>query len=59
MGLLALAITQLAEFGLGWLLRGLSPTAQLERFATPPGLISAAALQAFLAMPVIMNRRPG
>ncbi len=57
MGLVALAMTEVAETGLGYLLRGLSLTAQMQRFAAAPGMIYAAALLVFAAMPALLNRR--
>jgi hypothetical protein len=57
MGLLALVLQQLADFAVGIGLRGLSVAQQLAHFATPQGLIYAALLLAFLAMPVLVNRR--
>ena len=56
MGLLALMLQQLSDFAVGIGLRGLSISQQLAHFTTPQGLIYAALLLAFLAMPVLVNR---
>ena len=57
MGLGALALLQAADIVVGVGLRGLTLTAQVAQFATPQGLVYAAALVAFAAMPVLVNRR--
>jgi hypothetical protein len=56
MGLGALLLQQLADFAVGIGLRGLSASEQLAHFATPQGLIYAALLIAFVAMPSLANR---
>jgi hypothetical protein len=56
MGLDALLLQQLADFAVGIGLRGLSASEQLSHFATPQGLIYAALLIAFVAMPSLANR---
>jgi hypothetical protein len=57
MGLGALVLQQIADFAVGMGLRGLSPSQQLAHFATPEGLIYAALLAAFVAMPALVGRR--
>jgi hypothetical protein len=57
MGLGALALLQAADIAVGVGLRGLTLSAQFAQFATPQGVVYAAALVAFAAMPVIVNRR--
>ncbi len=57
MGLGALLLQQIADFAVGIGLRGLSASEQLAHFATPQGLIYAALLLAFAAMPALLNRR--
>lgn len=57
MGIGGLVLQQIADFAVGMGLRGLSPSQQLAHFSTPQGLIYAALLLAFLAMPVLANRR--
>lgn len=59
MGFGALALQQTADFAVGIGLRNLTPTEQLARFATAPGLIYAALLAAFAAMPLLRNRQAG
>jgi hypothetical protein len=59
MGAGALVLQQSADVIVGVALRGLSPPDQLAQFATPQGLIYAALLAAFLAMPLLINRRSG
>ena len=56
-GLIALALQQIADLAVGVGLRGISPLDQLRNFTTPAGLIYAACLMAFAAMPLIVNRR--
>lgn len=51
MGLVALLLVLLAELALSGLLRGLGPLATLARYGTPPGLVGAALLAVFAAMP--------
>jgi hypothetical protein len=58
-GLGALVLQQLADFAVGTLLRGLSPSEQLQNFATPAGVIYATLLLLFAAMPWLVNRRQG
>jgi hypothetical protein len=55
MGFGALLLQQAADFALGSVLRGLPPAEQLAHFATPAGLIYAALVIAFAAMPVVAN----
>jgi hypothetical protein len=57
MGLIALVLQQIADFAVGIGLRGLSVAQQLAHFATAQGLIYAALLLAFAAMPALVNRR--
>jgi hypothetical protein len=57
MGLGALALLQAADIAVGVGLRGLTLSTQFAQFATPQGIVYAAALVAFAAMPVIVNRR--
>ena len=56
MGLGALAILQGVDLAVGVYLRGITPAEQLANFATVPGLIYAALLIAFAAMPVLLSR---
>jgi len=56
MGLLALALQQIADVVLGFWLRGRSLADELAHFATPAGLIYAAALAAFAGIPLIVAR---
>jgi len=59
MGVGALALQQVADFAVGIGLRGITPGEQLHYLATPGGLIHAALLLAFAAMPALINfRRP-
>jgi hypothetical protein len=51
----ALVLQQLADFAVGISLRGLTPSEQLARFSSAPGLIYAGLLVAFAAMPVVVN----
>jgi hypothetical protein len=55
MGAGALLLQQFADFAVGILLRGMTVTQQLAQFARPAGLIYAALLILFLAMPVLAN----
>ena len=55
----ALVLQQTADFAVGIGLRNLTPTEQLARFAPGPGLIYAALLAAFAAMPLLRNRQAG
>lgn len=56
MGVGALALQQVADFALGVGLRGIGPSEQLAQFTTPQGLIYAALLVAFVAMPLLLKR---
>jgi hypothetical protein len=55
MGLGALALQQGADLAVGVYLRGITPAQQLANFATVAGLIYAALLIAFTAMPLLSN----
>ena len=55
MGLGALAILQGVDLAVGVFLRGMAPAEQLANFATAAGLIYAALLIAFAAMPVLLS----
>ena len=55
MGFGALVLQQTADFVFGSLLRGNTPEQQLAHFTTPAGLIYAALVVAFVAMPVVAN----
>lgn len=55
-GLGALSLLLACEFAVGKFLRGFSAGEQLARFATTDGLIYAALLVLFAAMPAIANR---
>ena len=55
MGLGALAILQGVDLAVGIFLRGITPAEQLANFATAAGLIYAALLIAFAAMPVLLS----
>lgn len=57
-GGLALMLQQVADITVGVALRGLGPKEQLERFATPEGVVYAALLLAFALMPALVGRRP-
>ena len=56
MGLGALAILQGVDLAVGVYLRGITPAEQLANFATAAGLIYAALLIAFAAMPMLLSR---
>jgi hypothetical protein len=56
MGVGALVLQQIADFAVGIMLRGMTPSEQLANFTTPAGIIHAAALLAFAAMPALVNR---
>jgi len=58
MGILALAFQQIADFVVGIGLRGITPSEQFASFPTPAGLVYAAALLAFAAMPALANHGP-
>ena len=51
MGLVALLLVLLAEVSLSRLMRGIGPAAWLAHYATAPGVVGAAILAAFAAMP--------
>ena len=55
MGLGALILQQLADFGVGSLLRGMTLRAQLARLARPAGLIYVAIVVVFATMPILAN----
>lgn len=55
MGVGALILQQMADFTVGTLLRGLTPSDQLQNFETPAGVIYAVALLLFAAMPVLVS----
>ena len=55
MGLGALVFQQLADFGVGGLLRGMSLRQQLARLTRPAGLIYIAVVIVFAAMPILAN----
>lgn len=55
-GLGALALLLVCDLAVGKVLRGLSAQEQVARLATTEGLIYAALLVAFAAMPVLANR---
>jgi hypothetical protein len=57
MGLGALAVQQVADLAVGVYARGITPAQQLAHFATGPGLVYAGLLVAFVAMPILLNRR--
>jgi hypothetical protein len=56
-GVLALALQQIADLAVGFGLRGMTLAAQAHYFTTPPGWIYAATLIAFALMPLIMYAR--
>jgi hypothetical protein len=55
MGLGALVFLQIAEFGLGRLLRGMTLQQQFARLTRPAGLIYIAIVVVFAAMPILAN----
>lgn len=55
MGLGALVLQQIADFAVGAVLRGLTPTEQLQNLRTPAGMIYASLLLLFAAMPLLAN----
>ncbi len=55
MGVGALILQQMADFAVGTMLRGLTPSEQLQNFKTPAGVIYAVALLLFAAMPVLVS----
>ncbi len=56
MGVGALALVLAADFSIGTWLRGLTVSQQIRQFSTPAGLLYAASLAAFAAMPLLVNR---
>jgi len=56
MGAGALVLVLVADFVVGAGLRGLSFGQQIRQFSTPAGLLYAANLAAFAAMPLLVNR---
>ncbi len=56
MGIMALVLQQIADFAVGFVLRGFTPAQQLAYFGTPAGLIYLVSLLAFAAMPALVNR---
>jgi hypothetical protein len=56
-GLGALVMQQLADFGIGLGIRGISVSQQIAHFATPEGAIYTALLLIFALMPAALNRR--
>lgn len=56
MGAGALVLQQVADFAVGVALRGMTPGELVANFGTPAGLVYAAALLAFAAMPALVNR---
>jgi hypothetical protein len=57
MGVGALALQQIADFGVGIALRGMTLTDQIARLAAAPGLIYLALLMLFAVMPLLVNQR--
>jgi hypothetical protein len=55
-GLLALALQQVAEFVVGVALRGLAPSEQIAHLATAEGTVYAILLVLFAIMPFLTNR---
>jgi hypothetical protein len=51
----ALALQQVADLGVGILLRGVSPADQLAHFTRPEGQVYALLLLAFAIMPLLLN----
>jgi hypothetical protein len=58
-GLVALALQQVADLAVGFGLRGMTLADQLAHFATPAGAIYAVTLIVFALMPLIRMRRIG
>ena len=56
-GLVALVLSQIAEFAGGIVLRGLSVSEQIARFGTSAGMIYAALLALFALMPLLVNHK--
>jgi len=57
MGIGALAVQQVTDLTVGFYVRGITLAEQLAHFATAPGLVYAGLLVAFVAMPILLNRR--
>src|SRR5574338_1423904 len=57
MGLIALALQQVADLSIGFGLRGITLSEQLAFFATPPGYIYAFNLIVFALAPLVMRLR--
>jgi hypothetical protein len=55
-GVIALALQQIADVAVAVLLRGMSVGDHLRQFATTPGMIYAALLFAFAVMPSLLGR---
>ncbi len=58
-GLIALALQQLADLAVGFGFRGMTAADQLAYFMTPAGLVYVATLVVFAAMPLMRMRRIG
>lgn len=58
-GLIALALQQMADLSLGFGLRSMTLADQLRYFNTPPGYIYGACLLLFALMPLLRARRSG
>ncbi len=59
MGIIALALQQMADLSLGFGLRSMTLADQLRYFNTPPGYIYGACLVLFALMPLLRSRRAG
>lgn len=59
-GLVALALQQIADLSVGFGLRGMSLDQQIHYFTTPPGYVYAFTLVAFVLAPLttLLRRRP-
>jgi hypothetical protein len=57
-GLIALALQQVADLAVGFGLRGMTLNEQLALFSTPPGYIYAFNLVVFAGAPLFARRRP-
>ncbi len=55
MGVGALVVQQIADFAVGIALRGMTASELVANFITPAGVIYAALLLAFAAMPALVN----
>ena len=55
MGVGALVLQELADFGVGTFLRGITPAQPYAQLARPAGLIYLALLVVFAAMPIVAN----